>query len=726
MFETAGTVDKERDRLLQELETLASGHLVAALDRTLGKVDDYLFDRSEVGHEAVESITALRSLRRERASLLQRFAHEIGSVFKQLPIQEQGSPKYGELSLMDDEKLEEQLANNQLADTLKRRHHTAIDALNQRIASLLQVSTLSAGRNPLEPEAIAQAANATLRDVAVNSTQRIVLYKYLERELVASLSDLYTRCNALLNASGITGVVAPPLQAAAQSPARPVLAPEATTRVDTASQGLSADDSLMFAKLVDLLQSWRGGSMAVRPQDPPGTGDAVLETGELVSVLSDMQRQPTHAWAEAANDGRQPLAQHMRREVFDSARQRGIEGDRLNALDEDAVDMVALLFDTFLEDWNFEPRARGLIGRLMVPLMKVAVRERDMFMQKHHPARRFLNTIAEACDGNSGEGPLERELLKYVSGMIDRLVVEFNEDVAIFETLDVELQEYLRQYRRRVEVVEKRTAEAQHGRERLHLAREAVTEALALPEKAGDLPEALQQFVGQYGVHHLTMLHLREGQDSDRYRSGLETIRMLLDRMRQGMASMALDDAERRVVMETFASSGLAGAEAEQALRLLLETIARHRGNRIDSGVRDASEPPQRLPEQPANAAVAGQADTLPFLEVVGGDASLDYDDDVFARMQSLQIGDWITLHDSAGKPYPAKATWISPISARLLFVNRRGIRVLVASRHELAAMAKLGTMAFRDSAPAFDVAMRRVVERMSEQMHAGNAGTHG
>ena len=61
----------------------------------------------------------------------------------------------------------------------------------------------------------------------------------------------------------------------------------------------------------------------------------------------------------------------------------------------------------------------------------------------------------------------------------------------------------------------------------------------------------------------------------------------------------------------------------------------------------------------------------------------------------------------------PAKVSWISPISARLLLVNRRGIRVLVASVEELAVMAKLDRVIVRDGETAFEDAMHQVVGRL-------------
>ena len=64
--------------------------------------------------------------------------------------------------------------------------------------------------------------------------------------------------------------------------------------------------------------------------------------------------------------------------------------------------------------------------------------------------------------------------------------------------------------------------------------------------------------------------------------------------------------------------------------------------------------------------------------------------------------------------------SWISPISGRLLLVNRRGIRVLVASPEELAAMAKLGQAQLREADTAFEDAMHQVVGRLKSAMPAG------
>ena len=69
--------------------------------------------------------------------------------------------------------------------------------------------------------------------------------------------------------------------------------------------------------------------------------------------------------------------------------------------------------------------------------------------------------------------------------------------------------------------------------------------------------------------------------------------------------------------------------------------------------------------------------------------------------------------------PQPAKLSWVSPISNRLLFVNRRGMRVCAASAEELAVMLKQGKLTLRQIDTAFERAMTQVLGKLRESQRA-------
>lgn len=722
------------DLLLDALQKLTIERVVPALERALGRVDDYMFDRSQSGQDDL-GLTALRDLRRVRGQIAPRFEQAIISGFRNLrDPRGSGAPEHSALTLLSEDGLEEQLATEQLAESLSRMHAPSLELLGKRVASITGREALQAGDNPMTPTFLAGALRTAVESAELDPGVRIVVFKFFERELATALAHAYDRSNSLLIAAGVL----PKLRATSKVEAMPGgpggnpavhrnggsmdepgtgYAPREAHGSDYNS-AINPADQATFADLLGLLQGWRS-SMGARLAGQGGTGPVqTLGSSELVSILSLLQRDLPTQLQQAPSERDRSLATHLRHEVVQGARKLGVTSDNLHldGLDEDAVDLVALLFDVLLDGPQYDADIRRKIGRMLVPYVKVAVQDRRMFLLKEHPARRLLNTVAEACEGNHGDAPQERELLSHVDQTIDRLVSEFNEDVAIFETLESELRSYMAQHRKRFELAEKRATEAQRGRERLDQARSAVNAELAQHRAERELPPVMDEFLSRYASHHLTQVVLRDGHGSPRHEDSIRAVDDLL---------VAFDYAELRTPIEELpalprqqietilASSGCTDGAAVAALTSLRDALERlSRGERADEIAIHL--PEQVLPRE----SVASVPEDEPLLEVVAGTDNLDFDASVLGRMRKLQVGSWIQLATSAERIEPAKVSWISPISSRFLLVNRRGIRVLVASAEELAAMSKLGKVSIREGDNAFEDAMHQVAGRLKTAAH--------
>ena len=101
----------------------------------------------------------------------------------------------------------------------------------------------------------------------------------------------------------------------------------------------------------------------------------------------------------------------------------------------------------------------------------------------------------------------------------------------------------------------------------------------------------------------------------------------------------------------------------------------------------------------------------------LGADPALeDFDNADADRFRGMAIGTWLDFVDKDGKVQAGKLSWVSPISSRLLFVNRRGVRFCVASPEELAVMVRLGRLRAHVNDGAFDSAMQGVIDRLDPQ----------
>jgi len=702
------------DQLFAEMQKVAVDRLGTALDAVMRQADDFLFDRSAQAAEGSE-LTALRDLRRARPQLRQTFEGSIVSAFQRLrrgPMPPDAVKQ--ELKLLSEDDLEEQLASEQMAENLARRHAASLELLDQRIAMLAERTALAPNDNPVGPAALGQAMRDALAGAELSTSVRIALYKFAERELATALTPLYNGINARLAEAGILPRLLPstPLvdrSVPAEAPAAPAAPDHASAERAPSAEGPS--DHALFSSLVSMLQSWRQhvmpGAAATRQ------AAAALGMPQLMSALSLLQSDPPTTLERALGDTRVSLSDLLRKEVLAGARRLGMGGDDLNlsSVQEDAVDLVGMLFDVLMDERDFEPDVRRKIGRMLVPYVKVAVQDRRMFVYKGHPARRFLNAIAEACEGNHGDAPQERELLDRVEASIDRLVAEFNEDVAIFETLEQELRDYMAQQRQRIEIAERRAAETQRGRERLEAARERAIADVAARRGERILPDVLETLLSGYATQHLTQLGLRGGADAEPYIQSLRTLDGVIDTFdaaKNGVAPSAWPELDRAGLGLILGSSGCVGDAADEALEILQRSL---RQLAAGTGLADAGQLP---------APVVQRTETPPpVLQLVGGHATLDYDPEMAERMRALEVGTWVQLTGESGRSEPAKVSWISPISNRLLFVNRRGARILVASAEELAAMEKLGRVQLRPMGSAFDAAMQQMLGRLQTKIAA-------
>ena len=93
--------------------------------------------------------------------------------------------------------------------------------------------------------------------------------------------------------------------------------------------------------------------------------------------------------------------------------------------------------------------------------------------------------------------------------------------------------------------------------------------------------------------------------------------------------------------------------------------------------------------------------------------------------MRQLRVGQWLRLIDDNGRESAARVAWISPLTQRLLIVNRRGIRRMVVSPEELAALVSAGRAVVRAVDAPFDEAMKQLWQQLNAANDpAGDAAT--
>ncbi|HEY0333846.1 MAG TPA: DUF1631 domain-containing protein [Stenotrophomonas sp.] len=754
-------------RLLAQARDTFLPALSQAFAAAVARFDDVLFDRAErAGASQLLFLDGMRELRRRREEINSRFRSQIETSWQSL---EQGRPlsaeaalsgqtaTAGSLSLVPEHELESRLAVRNLASVLQRECKPVLALIDRRLGWIAGGMELDADTNPIGPEHIGVAIHEAFATSDLAPEVRLVLIKLCERDLAEPIGRLYRGLDELLAKAGVMPEISRPRRP--EAPSRPQQREEAPADGPfSAGNEDEFNDQHSPAWASRFVNRWaqsrgrlqaaqrdREGGMDEAPGEHPGgsqgmllealhellqqtrnvrettTSAATVAVGqqrplsqrEMMSVLSLLQATPSATLSAAIGDNGESLAQRLKSEVLSSATRLGVDpaSARLDPMDEDAIDLVGMLFDVMLDERDLEGRSRELIGRLVVPFVKVAMLDRKMFVQKTHPARRLLNSLAEACEGNGGDSPAERVLMGKVEEIIERLVAEFNENLAIFLTLEEEFRDFLAQHRRRIEIAERRAAETQRGQEKLELAR---TRAQAELDKRGtvaNLPKAVNDFLCQPWLHHLTMSILRDGEEGPAVNEALALADGVLEELgeaRRHIVGKPWLQAWEPALVKVFASVGLHGDAGQVAIGALHDTLQAVAEARPDLEKSLPELPQVSLPQPPAAEPVGVE---------LGAEATLeDFDNADADRFRAMAIGTWLDFVDKDGKVQAGKLSWVSPISSRLLFVNRRGVRFCVAAPEELAVMVRLGRLRTHINDGAFDSAMQGVIDRLDPQ----------
>jgi hypothetical protein len=99
-------------------------------------------------------------------------------------------------------------------------------------------------------------------------------------------------------------------------------------------------------------------------------------------------------------------------------------------------------------------------------------------------------------------------------------------------------------------------------------------------------------------------------------------------------------------------------------------------------------------------------------------------DDEFLGQAKAMKVGMWVEFNNpDNGSKERAKLSWISPITGKYLFVNRKGLKVADKTVFALATEMRRGSTIVLEEVPLFDRALDAIVARLKAS-HPAPEGT--
>jgi hypothetical protein len=762
---------------------LAAERLANAISKALKRSSDDLLELTDqvTGLEMRRLYGEATAFARDRAGALENeFRKQYFQRYLRVCRRERAHAKKSsdldldQLSLVASDELEETLATNTIANAINNLCGEEMFGLSKRVGAMLDDPDLELGENPLSPEVIADSIMDLMQSHELPVKARLALIPVLNKHLPQAVRSIYQELNQFLIEHGVLPTIRISLRKPAQNPA----GLSGASNLDLSGQqppatgGGGSDLLSVLQQLVSLGQasSPLAGMPMTAGQTRVSPGQIVPNASQSLSVpigsapifvqtLTQLQRGQPEAWAGVGLDNSgysngQVNVLHLLRDSSSIA--------DLPQVDAMTLDIVAMVFDYILEDHRIPDAMKALIGRLQIPVLKVAMLDRGFFSQKTHAARQLLDALADASMGwDESEGHASGLYVK-VSQIVEMVLNEFDDKLDTFISALNDFRDYQAEEQERINARTSRSAKIVQQREQEQIAELVAGDEIKTRLFAEGMPSVIHDFLDQVWKRRLAGILVLSGEGSPAWQEALKTIDDLIWSIKPKVSS---DERKQLVALLPNLLGRLEDGfhdldEPRENRDLFFTSLVRCHADAVRAGLQERSQASADSAEQTAEVETlpAGQEDSSPvsagnddFEAIPELDEVVDPDTAIMAELASppeetsptlihldltegnvfsqgvqeqpdgrsfvslLKRGTWIEFDQDDGSRQLAKLAWISPHQGLYLFTNRLGQRAMSISPEGLASKFDAGSVRSVDAMPLIDRAMSKLMDQLSK-----------
>ena len=684
---TAASFPRRVKRALENMLTIASADLHRQMQTVLLETEHDLARQSErAQNPQMRDLynMALRKLRDNAArftpELLGVIEANLAGLHPQLQRPEIASlhaPSQG-LSLVDDEHADEYAVLFDLSARHEVRNSLALQLMGQRFGVLAGSPAFDAEHLPFGPHAMGDALHLACVALSLPLEARLSIYHFYDKTAMAYYSTLLEALNARLADDGVLPHLSfvPVRVRPASTPGAPVL--PATTKPPAGAgaggsggsgastpaggpiaaaggaSGFAAAARSGFAALQGLLAKRRTLLAKLRPGGADERAREALPGSDVLSALKRLR---------SANPKQNAVAE-IRQNLLAQARQSHGHGVKLVEDDDDSFELLDMFHTQLNRDLRPGTPGDALVQRLRMPLLQLALRDHNFFVDPAHPARMLLDAVSAAGARWSADDDLDAPMLDLLRQAVESVQQDPDANPETFIAANNALQTGLQSQARKVEIAERRQIDAARGRDKLELARLQANAEIAGIVGARSLPRFSATLFDQAWADAMTLSLLRNGEDSDVWRKQRAITARLVDACTSGGS----DDPDPDLlasVQETLGQVGYHDDDAATIARMLAS------GRSDDNALVSRTElimqmkSHARLGEQSSGQSAPQRAPRS------------DAEQAAWERLCNLPEGSWIEIVDAADNSVRrVKLAWLSAKTGQTLLLNRRGQRV--------------------------------------------------
>jgi len=693
-------------KALANIASIVSRDIIEMLHTMFDGIDDSFFELANNAHtnnEQNQFFEAMRDIRIKRKNIEKDFTQTISRLFSKEHVYRQApkveKPNFSSLeglTLVKNDDLEEDVAITSMATKAQSNFQGPLLHFHARISKLYGANKVEDISSPLNPKELSIGFSQACANLEIELKERLIVYKQFDRYVLSNLNIVLEEANKTLIRLGIIPDFKTSDVRGKQGPKSESLSSPVQHANTTSDQNQTETSINAFPQLQTLLanirsthnSSDRNNSSSTPTPFHESQPTQLIETKDLISLLNAIQNASKPSTQNQTQIKGQAKIIDIHSELKNRINlnsQSSNKNPAFNQTNDDLINLVAMLFEFILEDYNLAAPIQVLISRLQIPILKVVIKDSTFFNSSQHPARQLLNSLAKA---GIGWGELQNNahdaLYEKIHQTVYKILDEFNGDISFFDTLNKEFNVFINKEDKKSKIVEQRTKEAETGQAKTKQAQRVVEAELHSISSFSThpIPELISNIL-KNGWSRVMFLAFLKDEKEHQWEKVCQTAKDLIwclqpltaqkDRQRWiAIAPKLLKDLKSGLEEVSYNSSSLDQTITD--IRSTLTSIFKNANfNSTDQAVARQPSPEKSNTSNTNESAVEKQL------------ASKDTNQEKYLTIiEQLKPGTWLEFTLLNGNKYRCKLSAIISEADCFIFVNRMGLKTVEKTKTEL------------------------------------------
>jgi len=639
-FEFGLQLGKERDRLSKE---------------QYKKLTDYL-------HTAKKIISE---------QYLLKISAAFDELQQQTPTKKTEQIQWNAAKLLDDEFVKEDYAVNQIIRSCENQFLEELSEFNQQLALLLGKQVMSSGQNPVSPENLLRTLFEVFKPLKLNTEYRVALYNVFAANIFSQLGFIYRELK--IHCTKDTAEQNFTLE---------------NDYTENKPANIHSDAPLASNVFEPLRQKFR----LWRTKHSPSAYDVLVDNDNLayehIEIINALQVLSYGGFNKVTPVYELPLKHPLLKKL--AALNFSDETRQLDQVDQDILDIVALIFAQLGQDENLPNPVKLAIAPLQMPMAAVALVQPDLLALPESPVRQLLDKLYAVGSLVNEDSTGGQTIIQQIVGVVNK-ITDSGFEIAAWVAADNAFAKYLTAQQHGVQRYEEHYRQLLASSETPLADNEEVAMIVASRLNNKALPATIRDFLQQAWLQVLLAVYPHKNEQPELWAKHLQT----LDDLIFSVLPPSDEQARQRILtilpeLINALRYGLKQIDFDKAdrARFFKELAVLHVLVLDKKSAANVQTNENNPSQNPADAVI----------------------DSYIAVVQQLPEGSWLEFIADSGQRW-GKLAWKSPVMQRLLFVDKSGEKLREYAIAELAELIRSG------QARRVNVNQQPITERILENL---------